>query len=68
MAIRGAGNTAYGAAFMKAMEGFLPPQQRLFEDTITLRLLPPVARAMLRIAPLRRWRRDVRAAIESLDR
>ncbi len=54
MATPKAGNTAYGATFMKAIEAFVPAEQRLFEDTITLQLLPPAARALLRAGPLRR--------------
>jgi methyltransferase (TIGR00027 family) len=54
MATRGAGRTAYGAAFMKAMEAFAPAKQRLFEDPATLWMLPRVARVLLRTGPLRR--------------
>jgi len=49
-----AGRTAYGAAFMKAVEAFTPPAQRLFEDNVTPRLLPSTARGLLRVGPLRR--------------
>ena len=38
---------------MRAMEAFVRPEQRLFDDTVTLQLLPPVARALLRARPLR---------------
>jgi methyltransferase (TIGR00027 family) len=39
---------------MKAIEGFRPSGDRLFEDDITPRFLPPVARVMLKVGPLRR--------------
>jgi len=54
MATTNAGCTAYGAAFLKAMEAFVSPEQRLFEDGVTRQFLPPVARALLCVGPLRR--------------
>ena len=41
------GRSAYGAAAMRAMEAFVPPHQRLFEDQVVLDLLPRAARFLL---------------------
>jgi len=49
-----AGRSAYGAAAIGAMEAFLPPAQRLFDDQIALDFLPPLARFLLRRAAVRR--------------
>lgn len=40
---------------MKAMESYEPPERRLFDDALVVRLLPAPARVLLAIAPLRRW-------------
>lgn len=48
-----AGRSAYGAASMRAMEAFVPPAQRLFEDQVVLDLLSAPARFLLRRAAIR---------------
>lgn len=48
-----AGRSAIGAASMRAMEAFVPPPQRLFEDQIILDLLPPSVRLLLPRAAVR---------------
>src|SRR5690348_7110314 len=49
-----AGRSAYGAAMMKAIEGFIPEDQRLFDDPVIIDLLP----APMRFALRRRWLRQ----------
>jgi methyltransferase (TIGR00027 family) len=49
-----AGRSAYGAAMMKAIEGFTPDDQRLFDDPVVLDLLP----APMRFAIRRHWLRE----------
>jgi hypothetical protein len=48
-----AGRSAYGAASVRAMEVFVSPRQRLFEDAISLALLPSITGFLLRRAPIR---------------
>lgn len=48
-----AGRSAYGAASVRAMEIFVPPSQRLFEDEIVLALLPALPRFLLHRAAMR---------------
>lgn len=48
-------NTASGAALLKALEAYTPPDARLFDDTVIGRLLPAPARVLLAAGPIRRW-------------
>jgi methyltransferase (TIGR00027 family) len=51
-------STAFGAATMKGFERAVRPAQRLFDDPLGPRLLPPLARAFVSLAMLRvpaRW-------------
>src|SRR5262245_19710233 len=62
MASHNVGSTAIGAMAFKAMESFLPEQQRLFDDSLSVQFLPPSLRFIVR------WRL-LRTALQSvLDR
>jgi O-methyltransferase involved in polyketide biosynthesis len=50
MADRSKGRTAHGAAAVRAMESFVAPDQRLFEDDAALGLLSGLSRFLLRNA------------------
>jgi methyltransferase (TIGR00027 family) len=53
------GRSAYGISMMRAMEAFVPKEQRLFDDPFILELLPAIARLGMR----RPWLRRIFASI-----
>ncbi|MGC1463344.1 MAG: SAM-dependent methyltransferase [Terracidiphilus sp.] len=51
--------SAYGVAMMRAMEAFVPKEQRLFDDPVVLELLPATTKFAMRIA----WCRQMFASM-----
>jgi methyltransferase (TIGR00027 family) len=50
----GAGRSAYGVAFVRATEMFVPQTERLFEDDLVIHFLPTLARFLVRRAWIRK--------------
>ena len=53
MASQNVGSTAIGAMAFKAMESFVPERQRLFDDSVAIRFLPPFLGFVIRQKLLR---------------